>query len=484
MIKAFLSRVGLIKNESPRPHEAAGRGRRFASVHAPGSGPNAILSGDLPELIRRSRAAYRNNGWIKQGLQRHVSNTVGAHITPLFKIADEDIRNALRQQWPLFVDKADADGALNFYGQLALADLTRRLAGECFVRIRPRRNDGALPVPLQVQLLEPEMVPLEKTEVAPNGNQIIHGIEFNRRGQRVAYHVYTEHPLDWTGARRTYLRTVRIPTRFMLHHYKPERPGQIRGKPETVQSLVAAFDYAEYSQSELVRKKAKAAHTAVVERDEYPEEEDFLYDPMTGSAIGTPDDGMTTIEPGAYNVLLPGEKVRFADGDNTGSGYSDFQRWQLLSMSAGMTQPYPIFTGDMTGINDRLWRAITNEYYRALDMDRDHLVVHQICDPVKNWFVDTCWLLGLVDMPDYQQRRSEYQAVTWQPHGRKYLHPVQDVQARVMEINAGLQSRSASVADLGRNAEDIDKQQEADDARRTYPTDSSTANTNPDDEGT
>ena len=117
-------------------------------------------------------------------------------------------------------------------------------------------------------------------------------------------------------------------------------------------------------------------------------------------------------------------------------------------------------------------------------MDRDHLVVHQICDPVKNWFVDTCWLLGLVDMPDYQQRRSEYQAVTWQPHGRKYLHPVQDVQARVMEINAGLQSRSASVADLGRNAEDIDKQQEADDARRTYPTDSSTANTNPDDEGT
>ena len=32
------------------------------------------------------------------------------------------------------------------------------------------------------------------------------------------------------------------------------------------------------------------------------------------------------------------------------------------------------------------------------------------------------------------------------------------------EINNGLQSRSASVADLGRNAEDIDKQQEADDA--------------------
>ena len=60
----------------------------------------------------------------------------------------------------------------------------------------------------------------------------------------------------------------------MLHHYKPGAVRTDQGKPETVQSLVAAFDYAEYSQSELVGKKRRQ-HTAVVERDEYPEEEDF-----------------------------------------------------------------------------------------------------------------------------------------------------------------------------------------------------------------
>lgn len=455
--------------ETLRPHEAAGTGRRSLSWYSPEGGPNAILSGDLPELIRRSRAAYRNNGWIKQGITRHVSNEIGTHIRPLFQTKEETVKDGLNAKWPIFVKQADADGVLSFYGMLALASMTRRVAGECFIRIRPRRSSFGVEVPFQLQLLEPEMIPLSMNETRPNGNRVINGIEFNRRGQRVAYHVYNYHPYDWSTVDTRVLQTVRIPARLIMHHYRPERPGQLRGRPDTVQSLVSAFDYHEYSQSELVRKKIKATHTAFLERSEYPEDDDWLYDPMTGKALSSVDDDQTTIQPGSYNVLMPGEKVKFADGDSTGQGYADFQKWQLLSMAAGFAQPYQIFTGDLQGMNDRLWRAITNEYYRAVDIDREHLAVHQVCEPTKNMFVDMCWLAGAVDMPEFESRHMEYKQVDWQPQGRRHLQPLIDVQAKVMEMDNGLNSRTATAADLGRNAEDIDAQQEIDDERRIYP---------------
>lgn len=62
------------------------------------------------------------------------------------------------------------------------------MAGAVFVRIRPLRVEDGLTVPLQLQMLPSEMLPLHETGVARNGNAIRQGIEFDRIGRRVAYH--------------------------------------------------------------------------------------------------------------------------------------------------------------------------------------------------------------------------------------------------------------------------------------------------------
>ena len=51
------------------------------------------------------------------------------------------------------------------------------------------------------------------------------------------------------------------------------------------------------------------------------------------------------------------------------------------------------------------------------------------------------------------------------PQRWPYLHPVQDVQAEQRAIRAGFTSRSATVAEHGEDAEEIDRQQAADNAR-------------------
>jgi capsid protein len=95
-------------------------------------------------------------------------------------------RTQIQRLWLAWTDEADADGLTDFYGLQAMAARAMFEAGECFLRFRPRRPDDGLAVPLQLQMLSSEHLPLSKCETLPNGNEIIFGIELDRIGRRVA----------------------------------------------------------------------------------------------------------------------------------------------------------------------------------------------------------------------------------------------------------------------------------------------------------
>ena len=88
------------------------------------------------------------------------------------------------------VKVADADGVLNFYGLQSLAGRGLESGEVCIRRrMRSRGTDG-LPGPLHIQLIEADQVPMLDAETYPGlpvGNVIRSGIEFDRRGRRLAY---------------------------------------------------------------------------------------------------------------------------------------------------------------------------------------------------------------------------------------------------------------------------------------------------------
>ena len=103
------------------------------------------------------------------------------------------------------------------------------VAGECFVRMRPRRAEDGLLAPIQLQLLQSEMLPFENIETATNGNRIRCGIEFDLIGRRVAYHFRRRHPGDSTDQRVAVPETVRVPAEDVLHIYRSIGAGQFGG---------------------------------------------------------------------------------------------------------------------------------------------------------------------------------------------------------------------------------------------------------------
>ena len=108
---------------------------------------------------------------------------------------------------------------------------------------------------------------------------------------------------------------------------------------------------------------------------------------------------------------------------------------------------------------------VLNEFRRRLEQLQFAVYVHQLCRPVRAAWMDMAVLAGALTLDDYGQRRREYLRTRWVPQGWAYIHPVQDVQSKVMEINAGLASRSEMCLRSGTDAEIVDAENATDMAR-------------------
>ncbi|WP_460107476.1 phage portal protein [Pseudomonas sp. H1_F01] len=463
-----LSRSGfLLPSNIKASYEGAGEGRRSTGWDAPDNGINSINTPALRNLRGRSRAAVRNDPYAFNVIDKRVSNLIGTGITPRPNTEDNALRKLLQLLWDDWVDESDADEHTDFYGQQALVARTVETSGECFVRLRPRRLDEGLAVPLQVQILAPEFVPHDKFETTRTGNAIRAGIEFNPEGKRVAYWMYLSHPRDGVSLNAGYNQLVRVPASQVLHIFEPVEPGQLRGVPRLSPVLKRLRSLDNYDDAVLFRQEVANLFAGFISRPA-PESGPVPRDPVTGEPLSFDRDGFTpmvALEPGTMQELGPGEEVEFSKPPDAGNNYPDFMRQQLMAAAAGTGTPYEILTGDMREVNDRALRVVLNEFRRRLEQLQFGVYVHQLCRPIRAAWMDMAVLSGALVLDDYAKRRREYLRTRWVPQGWAYIQPVQDVQARRMEVQAGFASRSEMVTRTGYDAETVDAENAADNAR-------------------
>ena len=144
--------------------EGAMSRRRLRGWQPPLENINSLVASGGPRLLARSRELVVTNGYAANACEAYAANLVGDGIKPSSLIEDGELRDRVQQLWLAWTDQADADGLTDFYGLQAMIAREMFVAGECFVRIRPRRAEDGLLVPMQLQLLQSEMLPFEKTE--------------------------------------------------------------------------------------------------------------------------------------------------------------------------------------------------------------------------------------------------------------------------------------------------------------------------------
>jgi len=446
-------------------YDAAGTGRRMKGWMPPSSGPNKAVDG-LQTIRNRARDATRNDWTGRSAAQHWTTNLIGTGIMPrLPKKMAKTKKETLTKLWDDWVKVCDADGALNFYGLQTLFTRSWLISGECFIRLRPRRVDSGMTVPLQVQLIEADFVPMLDADTwpgMPKGHRIRSGVELNRIGQRVAYWVYKEHPGDNKGLSVNPNDLVRVAKSQMLHVFEPERPGQLRGVPDFAAVLARLRNVADFDDAVLERQKIANLFTGFITKTMGQTFDDSI-DPLTGKPIETDSTGgpMAGLEPGTMHELMPGESVAFANPPEAGTTYADYMRQQNIGTAAGQGLPYEIMSGDIKEVSDRTLRVVVNEFRRYAEQRQWQIIIPQACQPIREAWVDAAALMGEIAVSDIEDAK----AVEWSPQGWAYIHPVQDVQAKQTEVEAGFRSRSSVIAERGDDPEKVDEERAADDER-------------------
>jgi lambda family phage portal protein len=442
-------------------YDGGAQTRRTVGWRAPTTFPNDLLN-SLTTVRDRSRAAARNDGYAKGTINKIVSNVVGTGIKPLSQAEDLELRKQIHALWFKWTDESDADGLLPFEGQQAQAVRTWLVAGECFIRLRDRRAEDGLSVPLQIQVIEPELCPHLYSAIKTNGT-VRAGIQRNAIGKRTAYWFYRQRPDSLNDVDATNL--VPVSADQIIHLYDPTRPGQLRGLPHLTPALVSLHELDKFDDATLLRQQLANLFVAFVKRE--APTTDPIIDPLTGlPSEAFEDKPFAAMEPGTIQELAPGEDLTFSDPPEIRQGYADFMRQQLLRIAAAADVPYELITGDMSRVNDRTVRVILNEFRRWLQGVQHQIVSFQLLRRVWMAWMDRAWISAALPIPDaYATNPGPWIGVKWMPQRWQYIHPVQDVQAAKDEIRNGFTSRSSVVSERGEDAEVIDAETKADNDR-------------------
>jgi lambda family phage portal protein len=453
VLTAFRRRVGALIGG----FEAGLGNRRLKAFQPSRAHLNTLIAAAGPDITARARYLIRNNGYASNAIESWAGNVVGSGIKPSSTMEDAATKAAVQRLWLGWTDEADAEGLTDVYGLQRRAAREVFIAGEVFLRFRPRRPSDGLAVPLQLQMLPAEMLPLNRNEVAPSGNTIRQGIEFDRIGRRVAYHFLRRHPGDITE-RGLAGETVRIPASEIVHVIDPVDAGQLRGVSRFAPGIVKLFLLDQYDDAELDRKKVAAMHALFITTPAPAE-------PFDASESDEGGERQMDMQPGQVVMLEPGEQIQASNPADSGQSYEPFQYRTLLQVSAALGLPYAYLSNDMLKANYSNSRLALLEFRRRIEAYQHSVLVWQLCRRVWQRWMDTAVLAGALDLPSYERRRREHQACSWLPPRWEWVDPQKDARAEVEQIEAGLKSRSQAIAERGYDAEQVDAEIAADRAR-------------------
>lgn len=429
-------------------YEAATTGNRGSSWRPVGTDADTAAAGQRNRLAFVARDMVRNTAFASRVKSVVANNVVGDGIIP--KVVATSSKRTKRLEKQILADSEallsaveahcdttaiDANGRQNLYGLQRLAMEAIVESGEVLIRYRPRDLTDKLPLPFQIEVLESDYLDQSMDGALANGNTISGGIEFDKIGRRVAYHLFYQHPGANLSAGRRY-DSRRVPAEYVLHIYRQDRPGQMRGVSWFAPIALRLQDFADGMDAHLMAQKIAACFAGFRTA---PEAED-------PNASKTDPAGLMELIPGRIQNLTPGEDIKFNSPPPV-SGVDEFYRWVMRAASADVGITYEALTNDFSGVNFSSARMGRIEMDRNVSSWQWLMMIPQMMQPIGGWIVDA-WKMQ-------NQRFGAEVRLDWVPPARVIVDPTREIPAMVDLNRAGFVSKSENIRRLGYDPERV-----------------------------
>ncbi|SKC57261.1 phage portal protein, lambda family [Pseudoxanthomonas indica] len=406
-----------------------------------GSGNNVVqMTGT--RLRNQARHLDRNHDIISGGLSSVIQNIIGPagiNVVPTPRDAEGNILEGVVDQiMPLYAawsKRPEVTWMHDWASCQRLLGRTWLRDGECFVQeLRgsvPYLEHGSA-VPFSLELLEPDLVPLELDDRA---RRITQGVERNAWGRPVAYHVYRQHP----GDPDSYVpETKRVSADLIRHLRTVDRIGQVRGISILASTFTRIEDLKDYEESERIAAKIAASMAAVIIKGD-----PTMYDPETAPKA----DRRMRFQPGmVFDNLVSGEDVKSIDSQRPNPNLEPYRNGQLRAIAAPMRISFSTLAKNYNGTYSAQRQELVEQYgaYGVLAYE----FVSQMLRPVYERFVHIAVASGELILPPGVTPQSAASA-DYLPPPMPWINPVHEAQALRTMVRSGFKSATAVIAERG-----------------------------------
>lgn len=408
-----------------------------------------ILRWQLPTLRNRSRDLAINNDHMKNFLRKLKINVVGPNGINFQSKArvrngdlDKGANQKIEESWHKWTKKENASVCSTLSLRDCLNTIIESTArdGEIIVR-KVRGYDNKFRFALQ--LIEADYLDEKLNQNLPNGNVIRLGIEKNRFGKPVAYHLLEKHPGDHQS--NIGQKYIRIPAEEIIHIFMKERPTQSRGAPWAHTAILRLRMLGAYEEASLVAARVGASKMG------------FIKPSLEGSGYQGDDtdiygNQITEVEPGLIELLPPGADFTSFDPGQPSGEFQFFQKAMLRGIASGLGCSYNSLANDLEGVNFSSLRSGLLEERDSWKAMQTWFIENFLDELFPTW-LEMAILSGNLDL-DYSDI-DRLIAPKWQGRRWEWVDPEKDINARVIANQNGLTTRTRICAEQGEDFEEI-----------------------------
>lgn len=394
----------------------------------------------------RLRARYEtfNNCYAAGIVQAIASDLIGTGPRLQLRTGNDEADERIESAWETWAQTIRLASRLQTMRRSLCCD------GEAFLMMvsNPRLQT---PAQLDLRLIEADQI--SHPYLNPVDPCKVDGIEYDEWGNPVLYKVLKRHPGDFY---QIGLIADDVDARRMIHWYRVDRPGELRGIPELTPALPLFAMLRRYTLAVTRAAEIAADHAAVLESNLPPDTDDWQPTPAPTSEPAIPGGGLApfdqvTIERGLMTTLPAGWKLSQLRAEQPNTAHDAFVRALLKEIARSIPIPYAIAAGDYSDVNYSSGQLSNQEYLRRVAFDRRAVEIH-ILDRLFAQWLEEMYLVGELDTPP--DRLGGWPHL-WFWDGFPSADPLKEAQAQKQRLENGTTTLALECAKQGLDWRDV-----------------------------
>ena len=305
---------------------------------------------------------------------------------------------------------------------------------------------------LRIQTLEADRVSTPDNErINP---LFCEGVEKNKAGEVVAYHVSKFHPLSFTDREpREWVRVLaygeKTGRRNILHIMNRERIGQVRGVPFLAPVIDTIKQLGRYTEAEVLAAVINGLFTVFIEKESASDDVPFGESIPEEMQVDQEDENSIELAPGAVIDLGEGEKANMVNPGRPNPNFDPFVIAVLKQIGAALEIPYEILIMAFSS-NYSASRAAILEFFKVVKMYRAWFVA-DFCQPIYEEWLSEAVAKGRIKAPGFFTDpiiKDAYCSAEWTGPSAGQLDPTKEVEAAEKRVQGGYSTREREAREL------------------------------------